>query len=209
VDSLTLQFPEYALELKRSFVLRTALRREELEYDGLYEQSIIGPELHRDLRMHIASRRGRADKRPQLDLGLDIRDLVKNFPLFATLSEEQVDDMVRLMHPVFTLPGEVLIRKGEEGDAAYFISSGAVEVHAGERQIRLGTGDVFGELALLTSEPRTADVISIAYCSLLRLDAGDFNTFIAANPNVAAHIEAVAAKRIRENAGARRAKKRS
>ncbi len=209
VDSLTLQFPEYALELKRSFVLRTALRREELEYDGLYEQSIIGPELHRDLRMHIASRRGRADKRPQLDLGLDIRDLVRNFPLFATLSEEQVDDMVRLMHPVFTLPGEVLIHKGEEGDAAYFISSGAVEVHAGERQIRLGTGDVFGELALLTSEPRTADVISIAYCSLLRLDAGDFNTFIAANPNVAAHIEDIAAKRIRENAGARRAKKRS
>jgi monovalent cation:H+ antiporter, CPA1 family len=102
-----------------------------------------------------------------------------------------------------------LIHKGDEGDAAYFISSGAVEVHAGARQIRLGTGDVFGELALLTSEPRTADVISIAYCSLLRLDARDFNTFIAANPNVAAHIEDVAAKRMRENAGARGAKKRS
>jgi CPA1 family monovalent cation:H+ antiporter len=76
-------------------------------------------------------------------------------------------------------------------------------VRAGERQIRLGNGDVFGELALLTSERRTADVISIAYCSLLRLDAQDFNTFIAANPDIAAHIEAVASKRMRENAAVR------
>jgi CPA1 family monovalent cation:H+ antiporter len=159
--------------------------------------------------MHIRSRRDEADKRPQLDLGLEIRQLIKHFPLFTTLTDEQVDDMVRLMRPVFTLPGETLIRKGDQGDAAYFISSGAVEVRAGDRQIRLGTGDVFGELALLTSEPRTADVISIAYCSLLRLGARDFNIFIAANPDVAAHIEAVAAKRIRENAGAKAKKRES
>ncbi len=203
VDSLTLQFPDYAQELKRSFVVRTALRREEREYDDLYEQSLIGPELHRDLRLHVSTRRGEADKRPQLDLRLDTRDLVKTFPLFASLSDEQIDGMVHLMKPVFALPGEVLIRKGDEGDAAYFISSGAVEVRADKRQIRLGTGDVFGELALLTSERRTADVISIAYCSLLRLDARDFNTFIAENPDVAAYIEDVAEKRLKENAGAR------
>jgi CPA1 family monovalent cation:H+ antiporter len=208
VDSLSLQFPEYAQELKRSFVVRTALRQEELEYENLYEQSIIGPELHRDLTMHIANRRGAADKRPQLDLGLNTRELIQRFPLFAALTEDQIDDMARLMRPVFTLPGELLIKKGDQGDAAYFISSGAVEVKAGDREIRLGTGDVFGELALLTSGPRTANVISIAYCSLLRLDARDFNIFIAANPDVAAHIEAVASKRMRENAGAN-AKKRS
>lgn len=207
VDSLSLQFPEYAQELKRNFVVRTALRHEELEYENLYEQSIIGPELHRDLKMRVASRRDHADKRPPLDLGLEIHELIRRFPLFAALSEQQVEEMAGLMNPVFTLPGEVLIRKGDEGDAAYFISSGAVEVRAGDREIRLGTGDVFGELALLTSGSRTADVISIAYCSLLRLDARDFNTFIAANPDVAAHIEAVAAKRMRENAGAQSAKK--
>jgi CRP-like cAMP-binding protein len=67
---------------------------------------------------------------------------------------------------------------------------------------------VFGELALLTSGRRTADVISIAYCSLLRLDAQDFNNFIAANPDVAAHIEAVASKRMRENQGAKARTKR-
>ncbi len=207
VDSLGLQFPEYAQELKRSFVVRTALRHEELEYENLYEQSIIGPELHRDLKMRVASRRDQADKRPPLDLGLDIHELIRRFPLFAALNEQQVTEMADLMKPVFTLPGEVLIHQGDEGDAAYFISSGAVEVRAGDREIRLGTGDVFGELALLTSGPRTADVISIAYCSLLRLEARDFNTFIAANPDVAAHIEAVASKRMRENAGAQAARK--
>ena len=129
--------------------------------------------------------------------------------MFAALNDEQIDEMTKLVKPVFTLPGEMLIEEGDEGDAAYFISSGAVEVRTADRQIRLGTGDVFGELALLTSGRRTADVISIAYSSLLRLDARDFNTFIASNPDVAGHIEAVASKRLRENAGAKAVKKRT
>ncbi|MFC5067447.1 cation:proton antiporter [Flaviflagellibacter deserti] len=199
LDGLNLQFPEYSQALKRSFVLRTALRREELEYESLFEQSIIGPELHRDLKLRIAAQREKIDRRPPLDLGLDTCELVKRFPLFSSFNDEQVEEMRSLMTPVFALPGEMLIRKGDRGDAAYFISSGAVEVRAGFRQIRLGTGDVFGELALLTNEPRTADVFSIAYCSLLRLDARTFNSFIASHPDVGAHIESVAKKRLKEN----------
>jgi CPA1 family monovalent cation:H+ antiporter len=46
----------------------------------------------------------------------------------------------------------------------YFISSGAVEVNAVSHKVRLGRGDFFGEMALLSGQPRQADVFTLSYC---------------------------------------------
>ena len=57
------------------------------------------------------------------------------------------------------MPNELIVRKGERGDAeSIFIASGAVDVIFPDRRIPLGSGDFFGEMALITGEPRQADV---------------------------------------------------
>lgn len=45
----------------------------------------------------------------------------------------------------------------------FFIVSGAVEVRLPVRHVRLGTGEFFGEMALLTGRPRQADVVALSY----------------------------------------------
>lgn len=72
-------------------------------------------------------------------------------------------------------PGESIMREGDRGDAAYLIVSGHCQafrtVHDGrERLSRMGPGDVFGEMALLLDEPRSASVEALDAVTVLVLD---------------------------------------
>jgi CPA1 family monovalent cation:H+ antiporter len=92
--------------------------------------------------------------------------------------------------PVFAAPGEVLIRKGDRGDAVYFIASGAVEIDLpGGHSARLGRGDMFGEMAVLSRRPRQAQVKAIGYSTLMCLDEGRFLALLDTNPVLKAHVD--------------------
>ena len=78
----------------------------------------------------------------------------------------------------------------------YFISTGAVEVDIPNHPVRLGSGDFFGEIALLKEMPRTADVTALSYCQVLALFARDFNQLLDANPELRARIEKIAEERL-------------
>lgn len=198
--ALRLQYPGYAEALERRLLANAALQLEETEYDRLHEDGLIGPELHRDLRIGVSDRRRAANVRPALDLKLDAKTLVASLPLFSGLSAQAIGWIAALAEPVFARPGERLIRRGETGDAAYFVSSGAVEATAESGAVfRLGRGEIFGEIALLTDSPRTADVDAIAYCSLLRLRRRAFQAFLDENPEAAARIAKTAEERIKRN----------
>jgi CRP-like cAMP-binding protein len=94
------------------------------------------------------------------------------------------------------MPDERILRQGDRADAVYFIASGAVEVRLGGGQrIQLGTGSFFGEMALLTQQPRRADVVSLTFCRLLVLRKAEFEKFMAENPEARAEINRVAQAR--------------
>ena len=116
------------------------------------------------------------------------------------LSPAQLNRVVRLLHPRFMVPGETLIRKGERGDAMYFISSGRVVVDPEGRQIGLERGAFFGEMALLSGDPRQATVQAAAYGQLLVLYDRDFRRLLATSSKIRSQIDRVAERRRRENA---------
>jgi monovalent cation:H+ antiporter, CPA1 family len=62
--------------------------------------------------------------------------------------------------------------------------------------VRLGSGDFFGEIALLHRLPRTADVVAIGYCRLLVLQSRDFNRMVDSDPRLRAAIDDVARQRL-------------
>jgi len=203
LDAVRLQYPSYAEALERRLLHKAALRQEELEYDVLFGDGLIGPELHGSLRRGVDEQRKRADVRPRLDLTMNPQELVAQMPLFSGLSGDELGAVVRLLRSYFAVPGERLIRRGDRGDALYIIASGALEVVASNNKLRLGRGDFVGEIALLTGQPRATDVYAIGYCSLLRLDARAFRAFLAEHPDIRQRIEAVAAERVAANAAAR------
>ena len=131
--------------------------------------------------------------RPHFDIGLDTRRLVERLDLLSGLDERQLDRVAELLRPRFTVPDERIIREGDRADACFFIASGAVEVRQPGRHIRLGSGEFFGELALLTGRRRQADVVALTYCQLLVLRRADFQRFLSAHPDAQATINRVAA----------------
>lgn len=199
--AMRLQYPDYAEALERRVIGAAGLQLEEAEYDRMMDDGLIGPELHRDLLIDVSRRRRLADARPALDLGLDAPALIAKLPILEGLSESALKRLAGLSEPIFARPGERLIRRGETGDAAYFVSSGAVEATSANGTVyRLGRGEIFGEIALLTDQPRTADVDAIAYCSLIRLKRKAFLDCLAQYPEIAAKIQATVDERLRANA---------
>ncbi len=204
LEALRLQYPDYAGSLERRLVRKTALRQEELEYDVLLGDGLIGPELHANLRRSVEDERRKAEIQPRLDLALNAPELLAQLPLFSEFTEEQLAALAKRLRSIFAVPGERLIRRGDPGDAVYFIASGAVEVSIPGHKIRLGRGDFVGEIALLTGSPRLSDVHAIGYCFLLRLDVRDFKAFLAQHPAIRQHIEEVATRRVVANEDAAR-----
>jgi Na+:H+ antiporter len=127
---------------------------------------------------------------------LDTHRLIERLDILSGLDEQQLERVAKLLRSRFTVPNERILRRGDRGDAVFFIASGAVEVRLPIRRVRLGSGEFFGEMALLSGEPRRADVVSLTYCRLLVLRKADFERFLASNPEAKAEISRVAAARL-------------
>jgi CPA1 family monovalent cation:H+ antiporter len=198
LDALRRQYTDYIAALEVRSLRQSALRQEMSRYKTLFDEGLIPRELYEDLNRGMASART-TEARPRLDLGLDTRRLVERLGILSGLGEHQLDRVAKLLRPRFTVPGERIVRAGDKADACYFIASGAVEVRQPDRTIGLGSGDFFGELALLTGRPRQADVVALTFCRLLTLRKADFEAFLAANPDAKALITRIAKARIAEN----------
>jgi len=126
-------------------------------------------------------------------------ELVERFPLFAKLTPEQREVLIVHFEAREADPGERIIRKGDVADMMYFIAEGQVEATVGENSFPLAAGDFFGEMALITGEPRSADVTTVDYCRFATLSAPDFRQFLKRFPDIRAEIAALAAERGRMN----------
>ena len=191
---LVLQSPS-----RRRVLDKLSLRREEMGYRALFDDGVIGPELYTALRWEAAASRARVEARPPLDLGLKSRELVSKVPIFGTLTRAQLDSVARLLRPRFALPGELLVRDGGLVDAMYFLSSGMVEVTVLGAKKRLGPGDFFGEMALVTGRRRQGNVRALGYSQLLVLRARDFHDVLKRNQALEDTISSVVRTRVHEN----------
>ena len=127
---------------------------------------------------------------------LKLHTLLERFPVLQLLDRHDQEALLLLFRPKSGAPGEKVIRRGDRGDAMYFISSGAVEVKVNDhRTVRLEPGDYFGEMALLTGERRTADVVAVDFCQFLVLDRREFNQFMARHPALRAAVAGIAEER--------------
>ena len=195
LEGLRLQYPGYAEELERRFIRRTALRLEEREYAAIREDGLIGAEVYTTLMQDVAARRIAVEDRPRLDLNLQRRELVRQFPLFSDLNDATLRRLGRALKTRYADVGEVLLHKDAPGRQVFFIASGAVELEAASQSWRLGRGEMFGQMAILSQKPRRAEVRAIAPSTLLVLDEMRFRRLLARSKALQEAVRASAEKR--------------
>lgn len=95
-------------------------------------------------------------------------------PLFASLSGAALESLIERLALVDLVPGDVLFRQGDAGTTLYVVVDGEVAVVSeGPPRIevsRLGPGSFFGEVALVTEQPRSATIEATATTQLLAID---------------------------------------
>jgi len=129
-------------------------------------------------------------------------DLIAHVPYFKGLGAAMIAEVAQLLRPSDASPGDIIMRRGQPGESMYFIASGEVQIELKPTPLVLGPGEFFGEMALLTGEPRSATAVARTQCELLHLDLADFRHLEARYPELAQLIDAEA-KRRRDPVGVR------
>ncbi|SFP44895.1 voltage-gated potassium channel [Mesorhizobium sp. NFR06] len=120
--------------------------------------------------------------------------LIAGVPLFQKLGPAALVEIVRALRPRTVPAGAVICRKGETGDRMFFVVEGRVSV-ATPNPVELGPGAFFGEMALVSGEPRSATVSATTVVSLLSLHSADFQMLCSSSPEIAEIIRKTALER--------------
>jgi CRP-like cAMP-binding protein len=124
--------------------------------------------------------------------------VLKNTDLFAETPENVLSSIAPIMKEVSYLEGQTIFEKGDLGTSMFVIYDGRVGIYDGGVQLAtFGRGDVFGELALLDAEPRSAAVTTLSDVQLFRIDQGDFYDLMDERGEVLRNIIRILCQRIR------------
>lgn len=127
--------------------------------------------------------------------------LVGYVDLFRDLEPATRERIAGAMTARIVRPGDVIMRAGQAGDSVFIVELGAIEVtielpDRGPRALaRLGTGDLFGEMSLLTGDPRSATLTALCETKVWELSRAAFEPILREKPEIADGLSRVMAKR--------------
>jgi anion transporter len=131
-----------------------------------------------------------------------LADTIRSIPVFSGLSREDIAKILGKMEECSANAGATIVRQGDKGDAFYLIQSGAVQViletgsGRSEAIAVLGPQDWFGEMALLSGEPRSATIIAVKETHLWRLSREAWDELIDRHPTWLRQFCATLSKRL-------------
>jgi len=103
------------------------------------------------------------------------REVLMRMPLFGKLSERELMRVMQVAEVRTYEPGQQVIRDGDRGDELFIMLSGQVKVFKGDAELStLGQGEHFGEMALIRSQPRSADVMAETKSEIIAINRTDF-----------------------------------
>jgi CRP-like cAMP-binding protein len=138
-------------------------------------------------------------------------ELLAASELMRHLPAEQIERILPVLHDRQLKKGGILFRAGDPGDALYIVGRGKVEVLAegahgtpaatGAIAV-LGEGHAFGEMSLLSGDPRSATIRAIEDTEVLKIDKSDFERLVATDPAFADAVERISHQRAINNLSA-------
>ncbi|HEY6283183.1 MAG TPA: cyclic nucleotide-binding domain-containing protein [Nitrososphaerales archaeon] len=128
----------------------------------------------------------------------DPAELFGTVPLFRGLGRDELTDVAKLSKRMEFKGGETIVKEGDAGLGFYVIVKGAASVKRKGREVaKLGRGSFFGEMSLLDSQPRSADVVATEPTTCLVLLRWNFWSLVSKNKNVVRGLLEEMARRLR------------
>jgi CRP-like cAMP-binding protein len=124
-------------------------------------------------------------------------DLLKRVPLFSGCSKQELGKVARVADEIDLHEGKTLIKEGTPGREFFVLVDGTAEIRRkGKRIDSAGPGDFFGEMALLSDQPRNATVVTTSAVDALVVTARNFRALIESNPLIALKVMRAVADRL-------------
>ena len=129
-----------------------------------------------------------------------VSELLQEVPMFAPLAEEEIEKLAKASTTRVYAPGEAIVRRGQEGNSMFVIIRGGVKVQIPENDYQntinhLKTNDFFGEMSLLTGQPRTATVIAEEETEVIQIKKTALKPLFEANPDLMTAISEIIEER--------------
>ena len=124
-------------------------------------------------------------------------DLIRKVPLFSRLSKPELRDLAMLADEIDLRDGKEMTRQGQPGREFFVLLEGTADVRKNGRKINtLGPGDFFGEIALVSREPRTATVTATSPVRTLVITDRSFRRLLDESPQVKTKVMEAMATRL-------------
>ncbi len=123
-----------------------------------------------------------------------LRHVLQNTYFFQSLKMNELDELIGHLRMIRVQKNYEIIKQGDPGDAFYLIAAGKVSVwkkkgFKNSKVAELQTDDFFGEMALLSNEPRNATIIAEEVTELFILQKYDFEKILMKNPAIAQELK--------------------
>jgi CRP/FNR family cyclic AMP-dependent transcriptional regulator len=128
-------------------------------------------------------------------------DTFRAIPLFAGLSDTALRRIIKVASEFDAPAGQVLIQPGTAGSGMFVLEEGSVTVEQGSKKIKLGPGEFFGELSLLTDAVRNARVRAATDVRCVAIPRADFGKLLKEEPKIAVSMLGVLAARLEKATG--------
>ena len=129
--------------------------------------------------------------------------VVRKAPIFQGLDDAAANTLRLSMSPIKLRKGQSLFKEGDDGDHLYIVASGKIKLGTKSQDGRenllmiLGPGDMFGDLSLFDSGPRTSTATAVTEAKLLSLGQDKVIPWVKEHPEVSLHLLARLASRLR------------
>lgn len=206
---ISLNFPEYVDHVVENVIKMSSTKSEIYEIEKMYSLGQIPDVAYTTLINDLKKSMDRLTKIPPKVIDLDPELLLSKVSFFRHLDSTHLKALSKHLHFRTFLEDEVLIEEGTKGEELFFIRRGVVVVYVGHRgdnkedYVTLATltsGDILGEMALITDDKRRASAKALSHGTALTLHKSHFKKFLEENPDLKDKIYSVFEERQR-NAG--------
>jgi len=170
----------------------------------LHRRGLSIPFPQRDVTLRTAS-----DEQEKLAAEVRRREIfsvLRPLPLFSPLSDEQIETLVGAAKLQVFMEGETLVRQGDHGESLFVIRSGRVRIlksldgGPATTMATMNPGDFFGEMSLLTGEPRTASILAEDETEVVLVSKEAFAPVLTADAGILVGLSAALETRARNTA---------